>query len=119
MDRKTIIVVVHCKIEEKPFRVLRNNLLCRSGSFIVVLSEKLHPRWQSSANTLWLTHSVSPSKFKLEVNNGKLDILAIAFLRCARCNKDQLYLLEIANSHGPIGEQLSAWRYRELAEIFT
>ena len=34
------------------------------------------------------------------------DILAIAFLVPTRCNKDQLYLFEIANSHGHIGEQV-------------
>ena len=52
-------------------------------------------------------------------DNGKLDILAIAFLGHKRCNKDQLYLFDIENSHGPIGEQLSKRWYWELADILT
>ena len=41
-------------------------------------------------------------------NNGELYILAIVFLRRTQCNKDQLYLFDIANrpSHGRIGEQV-------------
>ena len=46
------------------------------------------------------------------MNNGDLDIFAIAFLRCTQCKKDQLYLFDIANS---LGEQVtSKVRYQEM-----
>ena len=39
--------------------------------------------------------------------DGELDSLAIAFLGRTWCNENQLYLFEIANSHGHIGEQVT------------
>ena len=52
-----------------------------------------------------------PSQFKLEAmaNNGdsfasRLSLIVV--LWCTRCNKDLLYIFDIANSHGRIGEQV-------------
>ena len=56
--------------------------------------------------TAQLTRAKGQSlQFQTE-GDGELNILPIAFLRHTRCNKDQLYLFEIANSHGCIGEQV-------------
>ena len=35
--------------------------------------------------------------------------LAIAFLEHTRSNKDHLYLFDIANTHGCIGEHIENW----------
>ena len=40
------------------------------------------------------------------MNAGELYILAISFLGHTRCNKDLLYLFDIANNHGRIAEQV-------------
>ena len=67
---------------------------------------RLHaqPRGHSSASTL------APAKGQsLGIQTGEdctLDILAIVFLGRTWCNKDQLYLFKITNSHGHIGEQV-------------
>ena len=72
------------------------------GRYIVVLSPYAHPRWHSSVDLS--EGSVPPNSNP--GGDGKLDILAIAFLGHSQCNKDQLYLFEIANSHGYIGEHV-------------
>ena len=86
----------------------------RSESFIVILSHNEHPRWHSSANTLW---RVSPSKIKpLEMaDNGELYILPIVFLRHTQCNKDQLYLILQIWTYWRTSKR---W-YRRLADILT
>ena len=48
-----------------------------SGSFIVVLSPNIHPRWQSSANS---DSSEGPVLLNSNRSRGELDILALAFL---------------------------------------